>query len=140
MLLVQKTKPEWQAGLLNGVGGKVEPDEVPLSCMIREFREETGLQESGWDLFAIESGPDYMTYFYRANLNYMTTENARAAAISVPSHNDANEPLIWKHVDDLVHEVRQVGNLRWLIPMALDWRKLVAKVETTDDIKTRASW
>ena len=50
--LIQKEKPEWQKGCLNGVGGKVEEGETFIECMIREFQEETGVFIQDW----IESG------------------------------------------------------------------------------------
>jgi len=43
VLLVQKLRPRWQRGLLNGIGGKVERDEVSIVAMRRECKEETGL-------------------------------------------------------------------------------------------------
>ncbi len=43
VVLIQKEKPTWQKGRLNGVGGKMELGETPLQAMQREFREETGL-------------------------------------------------------------------------------------------------
>lgn len=54
VLLIRKTKPAWQAGKLNGVGGKVEPFDADLeAAMIREFREETGIttQVGQWHEF-----------------------------------------------------------------------------------------
>ena len=36
VLLIRKTKPKWQEGLLNGVGGKIEPGEKELDAMKRE--------------------------------------------------------------------------------------------------------
>lgn len=42
--LIRKAKPEWQAGKLNGVGGKIEEfDPSPVHAMTREFMEETGV-------------------------------------------------------------------------------------------------
>ncbi len=42
VLLIWKNRPSWQAGKLNGIGGKVNPGETPLEAMEREFIEETG--------------------------------------------------------------------------------------------------
>ncbi len=38
--LLRKDHPEFQAGLLNGVGGKLEPGETYADCMAREAKEE----------------------------------------------------------------------------------------------------
>lgn len=54
--LISKTKPEWQAGLLNGIGGKIEDGETPLDAMIREFQEETGYHQKEWKQFATMIG------------------------------------------------------------------------------------
>src|SRR5258706_10631348 len=51
--LIRKTKPLWQKGLLNGVGGKIEPGEEPIKAMRREFLEETGAGVLDWRLFRI---------------------------------------------------------------------------------------
>ena len=32
VVLINKTKPDWQAGKLNGVGGKIEEGESPLNA------------------------------------------------------------------------------------------------------------
>ena len=42
VLLIRKNRPAWQAGKLNGLGGKIEPGETPPQAMRREFREEQG--------------------------------------------------------------------------------------------------
>lgn len=60
VVLIIKQKPDWQKGKLNGIGGKIEPeDESPLHAMIREFKEETGVDTTerigdalhGWNHF-----------------------------------------------------------------------------------------
>lgn len=44
VLLIRKNKPVEQAGLLNGIGGKMEEFDVTfLDCIKREVEEETGL-------------------------------------------------------------------------------------------------
>lgn len=56
--LIRKEKPAWQAGKINGIGGKVEPEEAWTTAMTREFKEETGvyvLQEQ-WLEFAVLFG------------------------------------------------------------------------------------
>lgn len=46
LILIEKQKPAWQAGKLNGVGGKVEEGESAIFAMCREFKEETGVSTS----------------------------------------------------------------------------------------------
>ena len=60
VLLVWKNRPAWQAGKLNGVGGKIEAGETPVQAMNREFAEETGFvskhyipEEDDFDKLAI---------------------------------------------------------------------------------------
>jgi len=40
--LIRKNRPEWQAGLLNGIGGKIELGETEKEAMEREALEESG--------------------------------------------------------------------------------------------------
>lgn len=44
VLLIRKEKTIY-AGLLNGIGGKVEDGELPIDCARREIREESGITE-----------------------------------------------------------------------------------------------
>jgi 8-oxo-dGTP pyrophosphatase MutT (NUDIX family)/NTP pyrophosphatase (non-canonical NTP hydrolase) len=46
--LIRKTRPSWQCGYLNGIGGKVEPGETTHEAMVREFLEETGVEIPEW--------------------------------------------------------------------------------------------
>ena len=53
--LIRKNRPEWQAGKLNGIGGKLEPMDLDIAhCMSREFKEETGFSTypEDWNHFA----------------------------------------------------------------------------------------
>ena len=56
VLLLKKEKPPEHQGMLNGIGGKIEPAETPLACIRRECRKETGLHivEDRW--YLIERG------------------------------------------------------------------------------------
>lgn len=49
IVMIEKTKPAWQAGKFNFVGGKIEPKEEPIDCMVREFKEETGVDTKAED-------------------------------------------------------------------------------------------
>lgn len=49
LLLLNRIKPPF-TGLWNGIGGKTEPDETPISGMQRELFEETGLQTNQYTL------------------------------------------------------------------------------------------
>lgn len=75
VLLIRKKRPEWQRGFLNGVGGQVEIGETVWQAMVREFKEETGLEtfESDWNRFVVlteqrDPGGDEseVTFFYTA--------------------------------------------------------------------------
>lgn len=44
LLTIRKNRPARLEGWLNGPGGKCDADEDYTDCMIREFREETGLE------------------------------------------------------------------------------------------------
>src|ERR1035437_6897488 len=51
--LIRKARPEWQKGMLNGIGGHVEENENTMTAMTREFNEETGLTILDWKKFCI---------------------------------------------------------------------------------------
>ena len=70
VLLIEKQRPEWQKGKFNGIGGRMEVGESPVGCLVREFREETGvlLDKDSWTQFhmqrQMQSGASL--YFYYA--------------------------------------------------------------------------
>lgn len=108
VLLIRKMRPAWQAGRLNGVGGKVEAGETPVNAMVREFREETGLETTidDWRHFACLKGAFGQVDFFVA---FGDTRRAVATTDETPERVSL-DPL----PDDVI------ANLRWLIPMALD--------------------
>jgi 8-oxo-dGTP diphosphatase len=111
LVLIQKTRPAWQAGKWNGVGGKVEKNERPLAAMVREFKEETGAltAKSDWDHFASVVGPDgSIVHFYRGTFAMLQVQTKTDEIVSIAHVNE------WLRRSDLV------DNLHYLIPMAMD--------------------
>lgn len=106
--LIRKNRPEWQAGLLNGIGGHIEPEELPHDAMVREFKEEAGVDITSWVPYAkmIAEGRFAVYVFYcSGNLNKLKTMT--------------DEPIVNIWVSELCMETT-VESLPWLIPLALD--------------------
>jgi 8-oxo-dGTP diphosphatase len=112
--LIEKQRPDWQKGYLNGIGGHIEKDEVPMDAMIREFREETGLKFIEWELICSELYDDAIVYYYKGflspdyELKYLISKTTDEQPIIVSTENLDN--------------IKIIDNLRWLIPMALTER------------------
>lgn len=117
VLLVEKKKPDWQKGKLNGIGGKIEGDEKPADAMAREWLEETGEVRGKWRLFchlveASEEGAE--VFFYAA-----VTERPLRYLFPGNFVNDVGEKvLIIPRI--AIPLAKTIDNLRWLIPMAFD--------------------
>lgn len=65
VLLVRKNSPDWQKGLYNGVGGKVEDDETPLQTMIKNCEAKLGATILNWRILdgkILENGVEIL-YF-----------------------------------------------------------------------------
>lgn len=107
VLLIRKNRPEWQAGKLNGIGGKVEKDELPYNAMMREFKEEAGVENTTWTYFALLDGPDYKVYVYSS-----CDPQAFDKAIS------KTDELVYRVDTNRLGEYGVVPNLHWLVPMA----------------------
>lgn len=120
--LVIKDRPEWQAGKLNGIGGKVESDETIWTAMPREFKEETGVEIKEWDQFAVlEFHDDVMggsasVYCFRAfsDLIYQVSTQETEKIVTVP-------------VGELPYHSR-VDHLEMLVLMALNPNIISAEI------------
>lgn len=124
--LVRKRKGgQFQVGKLNGIGGKIEGDELPVVAMVREFLEETDCLTSvaDWRQFCIlGDGKTWQVHFFiypdGGRLNPKTTEEEEIGWYPWPI------PMPNGHM-------QCVHNLQWLIPMALDKDKVFASVTDT---------
>ncbi|MBY2989336.1 NUDIX domain-containing protein [Rhizobium leguminosarum] len=110
--LIEKLRPDWQRGQLNGIGGKIEAGEDLIDAMVREFFEETGVSTSpdDWKPFVkMERYSVYQSTFYRAfsdSIDNVMSQEAEKVGI----YEVCNLPP------------NVIFNLRWLIPLALDWK------------------
>jgi 8-oxo-dGTP pyrophosphatase MutT (NUDIX family) len=118
VLLLRKASPEWQRGLLNGVGGhRDDHDPGTDATMRREFKEETGIDtelgvwkavatlrgKSGWRVWVMA------TVAPRAVL-YQAAENTRG-------RDEVAEVVL---VDEFQDRLDLVNNVSWLVPLAVD--------------------
>lgn len=111
VVLIEKQKPEWQKGLLNGIGGKIDAGEIPEEAMIREFREETSVTIANWKHFCRIDGPDENVYsvdfFYAISADYDKVKTME------------KEEVITCNSFFLPGD-KVIENLNWLVPLALD--------------------
>lgn len=111
VVLVRKTKPAWQAGRLNGIGGKIEGGEEPLAAMIREWKEETGDSQAYWRQFARIILPDAEVFFFKATVETLP---------EFPPSNDSGEPIEVHFYENAVRRMDMIQNLKWLLPLAFE--------------------
>src|SRR5918999_3749277 len=66
VVLVRKTRPAWQAGRVNALGGKLHDGETLLEGARREVREEAGVDVEEWEEFLVWEDPQYRLRAVRA--------------------------------------------------------------------------
>lgn len=67
LVMIKKIKgPKHNIGKWTVPGGKIEEGEDMHDAIIREFKEETGLDVPAWKFFCGLSGPDWDVYFHLA--------------------------------------------------------------------------
>lgn len=115
VVLIEKKRPEWQKGLLNGVGGKIELGETPRDAMRREFREETGVDIEEWREFCELRFKLGTVYFF-------------AAVYNADIKSVTDEKVDWYHTWEIPN-LPTIPNSRWLVPMAIDKDAVYAVVE-----------
>lgn len=119
VLLIKKQKPPQHAGLLNGLGGKLEAGETHLGCVTREISEEAGLSipPQKWLSVGQMTWSNWEVSIWTATT---TDNNAKAFPES---------GVAWYPVQILPKNI--IANLAWLIPLAVD---VVVKAESQDEM------
>jgi 8-oxo-dGTP diphosphatase len=107
VVLMRRTRPAWQAGRVNALGGKLLPDESPRDAARREVREEAGVDVADWEEFLVWDDPVYRLHVVRAFDD---------AALRARTAED--QEVFLAEVHALPPEL--IDNLRWLVPLALD--------------------
>ncbi len=111
VLMIKKNDRTWQSGLLNGVGGKVEPSDPTLfHAMSREASEESGLNIniSDWNSAGVLRGLGWnVNVFYTTvsdvfEANLGETEEGELLVRSTRQIILDREPCVY-HVSTLLH-------------------------------------
>lgn len=108
VLLVHKQKPEWQAGKINGIGGKIEVGETPEDCIARETFEEARLTilPQAWIYLGHKSEPSATIHIFMTMYEGDTSD----------AQKGDHEEVEWFPTDNLPENC--IPNLRWMIPFA----------------------
>ena len=107
VVLMRKTRPAWQAGKVNALGGKLLPGEGAGDAARREVLEEAGVDVAEWEEFLVWEDPVYRMHAVRAF-------DARA----VEARTAEDQEVFLAEVAALPPNI--IDNLRWLVPLALD--------------------
>ncbi len=120
VVLMRKTHPEWQAGRLNGIGGKIEPGETAVQAMIREFQEEAGVwtAASDWRSICILRGTDFSCEVFAGNNDVGYTLAKTMTQEEIIKIETPLNTVMWT----------AVSNLPWLISLAMDESKPLSVV------------
>lgn len=138
VLMIRKIKPAWQAGKLNGVGGKIDhytekryPGcrevtlETPIEAMVREFHEETGVLSEGadWHLYAIMHNG--------AHAHQVFCYESREARLFEEAETMEAEELVRVPVNTIMHPEQWplIPNLPSKVMLALDRESWTRPVE-----------
>jgi 8-oxo-dGTP diphosphatase len=111
VVLIRKNRPEWQAGKLNGVGGKIEPtDQNAFAAMAREFYEEAGvlLRPHRWRHVLLMEWPDAQVFVMSALLTPSEADCVRTKT---------DEEVSWH--SDIPDDV--IPNLRYIVPLCMEY-------------------
>jgi len=104
---MRRTRPAWQAGRVNALGGKVVEGETPADAARREVKEEAGVDVAEWAEVLVWEDREYRMHVMRAM-------SERASMVRTME----DQEVFLADVAALPDEV--IGNVRWLVPFALD--------------------
>ena len=107
VVLMRRTRPVWQAGRVNALGGRLLQGEDAAAAARREVREECGVDVPEWREVLVWEDAEYVMHVMRG-----ASEQAREARTL------EDQEVFLADVNALPDNV--IDNLRWLVPLALD--------------------
>lgn len=121
--LTRKNHPTWQAGKLNGIGGKINDGESPVAAMVREFQEEAGggTTEAQWRHYAVMRGQndagtgDFVCHCFATHGDVYNLRKQETEEIELLC-TDPKLGVFSLHA----YREEMIDNLCWLILLALD--------------------
>lgn len=106
--LIEKKRPDWQVGLLNGPGGKREGGEASHEAATREFYEETGVFINSWVPLCTKKGFDYEVTFF-------VKKDSRLLSMVRTMTDEQVGVYDIKHIDPS----KLVSSIEWMLPLAI---------------------
>lgn len=125
--LIEKVNPSWQRGFLNGVGGKIEKDESPINAMVREFKEEAGVDTTieTWTQYAkIVQNNSWHVYFFMSVGDLSLLKSME------------KEQIVLLAIKDL-QQSKALQSVKWLVPLCMDKTHSYTLSEYTQPSKAR---
>ena len=135
-ILLGRKKRGFGQGKLNGLGGKVRPDETPIRTIVREVREEAGVIVSPDGLrsagtitfhFPFERSFDHHVHLFVAS---DWEGDPRESAEMAPA---------WYAIDAIPYDRMWADDRHWL-PHVLAGRRICAQFAFAVDNETVADW
>lgn len=113
VLLVEKRRPDFQKGLINGIGGKIDKGETPIDAMRRESLEEIGLSLTfKWDCKGVMKGINNDGRLFECYIFYAYTDEINNY------RQMEDEPLLFVNTQRY-KDLPLMENLKFLIPMGM---------------------
>lgn len=109
ILLISRGEHKYHSHKSNGLGGKIIIGESPVECVIREVKEEAGLEtkEQDWKFMGVINGISWKVWVFSS----VVDKKEQFSAIKEGT-------LAYYPITSLPENI--VSNLSWIIPFCID--------------------